>query len=258
MKRVLWILFCILATTTICTAQSVLYFPQIAEGVQAGGFGWGIVIAITNPAAPGTAVASGALALTKDDGTPFTMTLKNGNSSITGDTFPFQLGGGQITIFLSAGESGQSSAPLATGFATVSSNLPVAGGVIFSEQGFRGRIAEAGVGAATPLTAQMIIALAPSPTNPDSPASAVALANPGTGTANITFQLLDPNGGTAAPAVTRTLAANHHTAFFASQLFPNVTIGGTLQILSDLPLAATALLFENNGQFATIPVFPLP
>src|SRR5213592_2779952 len=74
MKHVLWVLFCIFCITTICTAQSVLYFPQIVDG-QAGGFVWGSGIILTNTAAPGTAVAIGTLTLTKDDGTAWSLPL---------------------------------------------------------------------------------------------------------------------------------------------------------------------------------------
>src|SRR5438477_4666134 len=81
MKRILWILFYILGATTICTAQSVLYFPQIVEG-QGGGSVWGSAIILTNTAAQGTAVASGTLILTKDDGTLWSLPLMDlqGNS----------------------------------------------------------------------------------------------------------------------------------------------------------------------------------
>jgi hypothetical protein len=89
--------------------------------------------------------------------------------------------------------------------------------------------------------------------------SAVAVVNPGTATANITFQLLDTNGTAAAPSVTKTLAANNHTAFFINQLFPNLGsfFIGTVRITSDIPVVSTALIFEHNGQFSTVPVFAL-
>ena len=100
MKRVLWVLFCIFAITTICTAQSVLYFPQIVEG-QGGGFVWGSGIILTNTAAPGTAVASGTLTLTKDDGTAWSLPLTDlqGNSLGSGSV-SFQLAGGQARFSL--------------------------------------------------------------------------------------------------------------------------------------------------------------
>src|SRR5438067_1771280 len=101
MNRIICVLFCILATTTICAAQSALYFPQVAEGAQGGGFVWGTIIGIANPAAPGTPAASGTLTLTKDNGTPWSMALTDIQSGPLGtaSTFSFQLAGGQMKIF---------------------------------------------------------------------------------------------------------------------------------------------------------------
>jgi len=272
MKRIVCVLFCILATTTICAAQSALYFPQVAEGAQGGGFVWGTIIAITNAAAPGSPAASGTLTLTKDNGTPWSLPLTDlmGGPLGTASSFSFQLAGGQTKIFGTAGvvDGQKDSSPLATGFATVTSNLPLVGSLFFDERGpigtacpgcqqSFGRIAEAGVPPATPLTGQIAVALA-SNAQQDNSNSAMAIANPGAATANITFQLLDTNGAAVAPPVTKTLAGNNHTAFFINQLFPNIAVIGTVRITSDIPLVATALLFENSGQFATFPVFPLP
>jgi hypothetical protein len=88
---------------------------------------------------------------------------------------------------------------------------------------------------------------------------AVAIASAGAGPANITFQLLDTTGSAVGAPVTRTLAANNHTAFFVSQLLPNMPSAffGTMRITSDNPIVAVALLFLANGTFATVPVFPL-
>ena len=266
MKRVLSVLFLLLATTAICTAQSTLYFPQIAEGVQANGIQWGMIVAVTNP---DTMVQSFTLDVTKDDGTPWTINWQEygclqepGNQpSIICD-----LGPGHTGLLISPGELGQSTTSLQTGWAKIITTPPVSATAIFSEFGPAGRIAQAGVLSAAPLTKQEIIGLAPNASGPNvivlyppnTATSALAVANPGSTTANITYQLLDANGQMAAAPVTRTLAANNHTAFFVNQLFPSTTIAGTLRILSDVPIVATGLLFQNNGQFATFPVFPLP
>jgi hypothetical protein len=267
MKRILSVVFCCLVTAATCTAQSTLYFPQIAEGVQTDGTQWGMIIAVTNPT---TTVTAFELDVMKDDGTPWTISWQqdgcfqeSGNqSSIICD-----LGPGHTALFISPGESGHSTTPLQTGSAKInqaSTDPPVSGTAIFSEVGPAGRIAQAGVLSATASTRQEVIALAPNLSGanflypPNTATSAVAIANPGASTANITFQLLDFNGVAAAPPATKTLAASNHTAFFVNQLFPNTTIGGRLRILSDVPIVATALLFQNNGQFATFPVFPLP
>ncbi len=254
MKRILWALIWVLATSVFCSAQTILYFPQIADGFQADGIAWFTAIGITNTAAPSTASASGTIVLTQDNGTPFNVRFNDeqGQPVGSGNTFPFQLAGGQTRYFVSTANQA-----LNTGFATVTSNLPVAGGVVFFEVAVSGggftRIAEAGVPAATPLTRQTIFAVAGGSN------TGVAVANPGANTASITFQLLDKNGVAALPPVTRALAGRNHTAFFISQLFPSLPTGfaGTMQIVSDRPLVTTALLFENTGEFATFPVFPL-
>jgi hypothetical protein len=273
MKRILSVLFCISATAAICQAQLLLYFPQIADGIQSDGSRWGTIIVVTNPAPLGAGNSAGTLNFIKDDGTPLIISWQNyggQGSDITPNSpspsIHFQLAAGQTTVFLSAGELGQSTTSLQTGFAKLEGG-PFSATVIFSEFGpGGGRIAQAGVLSATPSTKQEIIAIAPSGSGssntniypPSTATSALALANPGTTTATITFQLLDSSSFQVGSTVTRTLAANNHTAFFVNQLFPNTAIGGQLRFTSDVPIVATALLFQSNGEFATFPVFPLP
>jgi len=151
---------------------------------------------------------------------------------------------------------------LNVGFATVTSNLPLAAGLIFIEYGgaFGDPISRAGVSAASPLTRQVTGAIRyTNKAGTSTDETAVAIANPGTGTAAITFQLFDLDGNAIGSPATRTLAAHNHTAFFVSGLFPNVGFAffGTLRFTSDNPIVATALDFSGN-LFATSPVFPLP
>jgi len=125
---------------------------------------------------------------------------------------------------------------------------------VFYEGGANGGvIGEAGVLSATPLTRQAAVVVKDNNTS-----VGVAVVNPGTATANLTFELLDKSGTDLAPQVARTLAANNHTAFFVQDLFPTVTakIFGTMRITSDIPIVSTALLF-SLGSFATVPLFPL-
>src|SRR5207249_3911891 len=150
----------------------------------------------------------------------------------TGNTFAFQVAGGQTRFFVST-----ASQLLNTGFATVTSNLPVSGAAVFFEflvdsGGNATRIAEAGVPAATPLTGQTIFAI-----RGDSD-TGVAIANPGSNTTSVTFQAVDKNGAAALPPVTRALAGRNHSAFFISQLFPSLPtdFAGTMQIVSDTPV----------------------
>src|SRR5262249_29693968 len=158
MKRVFWTLVSILMSSVFCSAQNTLYFPQIADGFQpGGGSAWITAIAITNTAANGTAVASGTITLTQDNGTPFVISYNDGQGgpSSTGSSIPFQIAGGQSRLFVSKGNSG-----LNTGFATVTSTAPITGGLVFIQ--FNGvtleRIAEAGVPASVALTRQSTFA----------------------------------------------------------------------------------------------------
>jgi hypothetical protein len=73
--------------------------------------------------------------------------------------------------------------------------------------------------------------------------------------ATITIQLLDKAGTPIVEPVTQTLAANNHTAFLVTDVFPNVpdTVYGTMRITSDKPIVSTVLLF-NGSTFASLPV----
>jgi len=254
MKYVFLPLAWILGVTITCSAQTTLYFPQVADGLQAGNIGWITVIAITNAAAPGTPAASGTITLTQDNGSAFNVAFyEDTNPELrvgSGNTVPFQVAGGQTKAFSSHGD-----VPLNSGFATVTSNLPIVGAAAFIE--FSGPfivIGEAGVPAATPLLRQVILVA-------KNHLTGVAIVNPGASTATVTFQLLDQNGVAAFPVISKTIAGMNHTAFFVGQLFPSVSMGfyGTMRIVSDTPLLATALIFEiSGGNFATFPVFPLP
>ena len=100
MKRVLSVVIYCSLTAAICTAQSVMYFPQVAEGIQSGGIQWGTIIAITNPAPPGSGNSTGTLNFMKDDGTPWTINWRQyGGQGSLGSTnsfvIQFQLAAGQ-------------------------------------------------------------------------------------------------------------------------------------------------------------------
>jgi hypothetical protein len=251
MKNVVLSLPLVLFVVGVCSAQSVLYFPQFVDGPLGNTF-WASAMAITNTAALGTPVATGTITVTQENGTPMNITFLDETGVPTSNTF--QLAGGQTKFFnsptLGGGPNGLS---FNVGFVTVTSNLPIAGGLIYYEGGpTGGLIGEAGVLSSTPLTRQATVVAKDNNTN-----TAVAVANPGTGTATLTFQLLDKSGSQMAPQVTRTLAANNHTAFFVPDLFPSLTskIYGTMRITSDVPVVSTALLF-SLGSFSTLPLLP--
>jgi len=253
MKRILWSLFCILGMTVFCSAQSLFYLPQVADGFQPSGTAWITGIAITNPAATGTPMASGAITFRQDNGSPWNISFNDEQQQPvgSGSSIAFQVAGGQTRFFISRGNTGG----LTTGYATVSSNLPVSGGAVFIEFGNLGafRIGEAGVPSSSALTRQSVVAIRDNGEN-----TGVAVASP-SGAATVTFQLLDTNGTPTLPAVNRAIVANGHTAFFISELFPTLPTRfyGTMQITSNTPVAVLSLLFEDTGIFATLPVFQL-
>jgi hypothetical protein len=245
----------ILVSAVICSAQSVLYFPQFVDGGSLGSGFWGSIIAVSNPAAVGSAAVNGTVTLTKPDGTTLNLQFYDENGAPIPNTFA--LGGGQTKLFQSPILAGQL-LPFNNGFATVSSSGPVAGGLVFLEGNSNGAvISTAGVPGTTPLTKQATVAVRDNTSN-----TGVAIANPGNGPATVTFQLLDKSGQLIVPAVVKNLAANNQTALFISELFPGpntpTTIRGTMRITSDLPVAVVALLIVQPGDLlSTIPVFPV-
>ena len=251
MKRIVWSLVLVMFAASLCCAQTVLYFPQFVDGSPGSGF-WGSAIAISNPAAAGTAAAVGNITVTKFDGTPLNMTFSDDTMAPTSNTF--QLGGGQTKIFFSPTLSFNLQ-PFVNGFATVTSSLPITAGLVFIEGNSSfSVISQAGVAGVTPLKTQATVALRNTIEN-----TGVAVAYPGTGTANVTYQLLDKSGNLIVPAVTKALAANNQTAFFISDLFPTAPaqFAGTLRVNSDQPIVTTALLITAQGLLSTIPIFPV-
>jgi hypothetical protein len=253
MKTIVSGLVFLLFATGVCSAQTVLYFPQFVDGGPPGaGVAWISAITVTNPAAPGTPAASGTITLTSDNGTPLNLAFTDENDQPAGNTF--QLAGGQTKIFQSPQGTSANILPFNSGFATVTSNLPVTGGSAFFDFNGNGIVGLGGAPASFPLTRQGIVAIKDSGTN-----TAVAVANPGAGTATINFQLLDKSGSQIGALATRTLVANGHTAFFLTELFPNAPsrVAGTLRITSDKAIVTIALIFEG-ATFGAFPVFPLP
>jgi hypothetical protein len=83
----------------------------------------------------------------------------------------------------------------------------------------------------------------------------VAYANPPGAAAHLTFTLINFDGTTVA-STTQLFGSGNHAAGFTSQLFtptpPQMT--GTMQIVSDQPIATIALRFDPNFQlFTTLP-----
>lgn len=228
---------------------NTFYFPQVADGFQADGISWKTTIFITNPA--GTSTAAGTITFTTSAGSSFNISLvdETGMAVSNGNTIPFAIAAGQSRKFVST-----SMGALAVGYATVSANADVKGTAVFSEFAANGvLIGEAGVPAASALARQAIFVDTQSGFN-----TGVAYANPNSSSATITLQLVGSDGAAIGSPVTQTLAGNQHTTAFVNQLFSSgPAFAGTMQIISNHPLAAIALRFAPSGSFTTLPPIPL-
>ncbi len=253
MKRVIAVVFWMLAAALVCSAQSTFYFPHIANGILSPIDVWRTTILLTNPAASGTAV--GTITFTKETesssaGTRFVDIAffdEKGESVASSGIINFSIPAGQSKKYTSTGEGVYTSASASV--ATTSGN--VSGSSLFSEFGIAGRlIAEAGSPGSAPVANQAIFV---DTTNAFQ--VGVAYANPGTSAAQITLNLIKSSGETLA-TTTRTLGPGNHAAGFVFQLFPGAPsdVIGTMQIRSTAPLAATAFRFNPLAStFTNIP-----
>jgi hypothetical protein len=247
MRRALLALSLVFAPFGVCFAQTTFYFPQIADGAAGGPF-WKTTLYLTNPAPPGAPPATGSVTFLRTQGgaaAPFNVAFVDagGVPVGSGNTLSFQIAGGQIRKFVSTG-----TAPLATGFATVTADSAVTGTAIFSLFAANGRlVSEAGVPAAASLPRQAILVDTLAGFN-----TGVAYANPNGSAASISLQLLNLEGAPVGSPRPETLPANGHTALFVRELFPNAApFAGTMQITSNAPLAAVALRFDPTFTFFT-------
>jgi hypothetical protein len=253
MKRVFPTLVLILLAATIASAQTTFYYPHVVNGVQ-GSVIWKTTILLTNPSS--TTATSGVISLSADNSSPeaagspmsLNMTDQNGGSA-TSSTFTFSLPPDGTTRLISDG-AGQ----FLSGFATVSANVgTVSGTAIFSEFDSGGNLlAEAGVPSASAVAKQSIFV-----DTINSYKIGVAYANPGNTTANIKVDLLNSQAQSVlSTAASQVLGPGNHVAAFTFQMFPNApqSMAGTMQIVSNVPLAAIALRFDPSlSKFTTLP-----
>jgi len=252
MKRVLLTLIWILTATLIASAQTTFYYPHIANGVL-GPFIWKTTILLTNPSSADT--ASGTITFTGDTsnlalaGAALSLTLTDETGApTTGSTIPFSIPAGGTRKLVSNG-GGQYKG----GFATVSTTAgTVTGTAIFSEFDLAGNlVGEAGVPAASASARQAVFV-----DTQGGYSIGVAYANPGGGAASVTLNLLNSSAAMVA-STTQILGTGNHVSTFTSQLFtsPGVpAVAGTMQIVSNSPLAAIALRFDPTlSKFTTLP-----
>jgi hypothetical protein len=249
MKRIFLVVLWIFAATLVCSAQGTIYFPHIANGVL-GSTIWKTTILLTNT---GGAPASGTITFNADNpnagqaGTPFNIGFTDEVGTPTSGTITFGIAPGQTKKYVSAGTGGYS-----PGFATATTSAgAVTGTAIFSEFDIAsGRlIAEAGVPAALAYTKQAIFVDTVSGYN-----IAVAYANPGPASVNVTFNLLDSTAALVA-TTPRVLGPGNHVALFTSGLFPSVgPLAGTMQVTSSAAIPTIALRFDPVFTiFTTLP-----
>ncbi len=242
MKRVLWILIWILTATVLCSAQTIFYFPQVADGG-----GWKTTIFITNPAAANANLSNVTITFTKSNGTAFNVAFVDaaGSPAGSGNTLSFQIAGGQSRKFVSTGAS----ASVETGFATVSGTAAVAGTAVFSQFSGTRLLSEAGVPSSQALVRQAVFV-----DTLGGFSTGVAMANPNSGSANLVLSLLNSEG-VQVMSTTQTLLANNHVARFTGELFAgSQPLAGSLQIVSSLAIPAIALRFSPDfSAFTTLP-----
>jgi hypothetical protein len=252
MKRVVLLVLSILTVTSICFAQSTFYYPHIANGRLGDNEVWKTTIFLTNPAASGT--ATGTVIFLKDlpsdlgaAGAQFAdiaFVDQDGAPAGSGGAFSFSIPAGQSRKFTSTGDGSY-----AGGSAVVQTDAgAVTGTAIFSSYDLSGRLkAEGGVPSATAVPKQSVFV--------DKGFNVgVAYANPGTQSATVTLSLLNTSA-VSVMTTNVTLGPGNHDARFTSQIFIGAPeIVGTMQILSDQPLAAIALRFTTDySLFTTLP-----
>jgi len=223
--------------------SSEAYIPQVGNGTFAGGSVRTTFLLVNSSAN----VVTVNLRFTDDDGQPFTVAIP---SLGTDDQFgPLQLMPGENRILQTDG-----SGSLKAGAARVLSSDVIGISAIFTlYDSLNKLVTEAGVGASELQTSFTIPVETTSGFN-----TGLALFNPGSADASVTFTLLNLEGG---PVDTRTetIRAGRHRAQYladAAGLFPqHFNFLGTLAISSTQPLSTVALR-QNRTRLSntTLPV----
>ena len=249
MKKLILVACWIFTFAIVASAQTTFYFPHLANGVL-GSTIWKTTIFLTNPGASGT--ASGTITFNQDGpnagaaGSPFAIQFVDEIGTPTTGTINFSIPAGNSKKYVSTGAG-----PYSPGFATVSTAAGTVNGTsIFSEFTTGGQlIGEAGVPQAAALLKQAIFVDTIGGYN-----IGVGYANSGVKAASVTFSLISSGGATVA-STTQQFGPGNHAAGFTSGLFTGIgPLAGTMQIVSDQPLATIALRFDPNfALFTTLP-----
>ncbi len=221
------------------STRSTLNLAHIANGASGIGFKTSFLIFNISQS-----TANVTLSLTKDDGTPFSLTIQGSGTS---NTFNFSLAP-NASVFLQTDGLGS----IATGAATITSNVPLGASSIFTVLNSQGQFqTEAGVGDSPALTS---LTLPVDITGLSD--TGVAFFNPGTSSVTVTLKLLDANDAVVG-TTTRNLAAKAHLAGFVDQFFTVSSFRGSLAVGSTGGIASTVLRQVNFGaNYTTLPTAP--
>ncbi len=190
--------------------------------------------------------ANVTLALTQDNGSPFTITIPgSGAGTGTNSSFSFTLAAG-ASVFLQTDGLGAGT----SGAATVTSNVPVGASAIFTVLNSQGQFqTEAGVGD-SPMSTSMTLPVDVT----GSFDTGVAFFNPGSTVLTLAFKLMDANG-ILVNSITRSLSSKSHLATFVDNLFAGVkNFRGSLAVSSTGSVAATTLRqYASGATYTTLP-----
>jgi hypothetical protein len=215
---------------TSSTTQS-LNLAQVANGSYSGG-SFKTSFLLFNLA---STAADVTLSLTKDDGSPFPVTILGQG---TNSRFSIPLAA-CASAFLQTDGSGSVTA----GAATITSNVPIGASGIFSIFNPQGVFqTEAGVGDSPMLTSLTL------PVDiTDSFDTGVAFFNPGSSPITLTLKLLDWSGALAGSSATINLAGKQHAASFVSQIFAGTDIFRGSVAISATGGVASLTLRQNSS-----------
>lgn len=222
------------------STQTNMSLAQVANGSNAGGsFRTSFLLFSTS-----SKTANVTLELTKDDGTPFQVTIPGLG---TNSTFNLSIQAGQA-LFLQTDGGGD----LASGGAQIRSDVPIGATSIFTVYDPRGNfLTEAGVGD-SPVLTQFTLPI--DMTN--SSDTGVAFFNPGTSPVTVELRLMSTSGENNVLNPEITIPANGHASGFVSQFFPGLgNVQGTLAVSSSGEIAALTLRQNSSPYgFTTLPV----
>jgi hypothetical protein len=232
--------FTSLPVVSTSSTKQTLNLAQVANGSYSDGSYKNSFLIFNISSTP----ADVTLSLTKDDGSPFVVTIPGQG---TNSVFSIPLAAAASVVLQTDG-----SGSVTAGAATITSNVPIGACGIFSIFNSQGAFqAETGVGD-SPVLASMTLPVDITG-NFD---TGVAFFNPGSSPAILSLRLLGANGAQIGSAATISLAGKEHSARFISQIFPGTAnFRGSVAVSSAAAVAALTLR-QNSAplSFTTLPV----